>query len=52
MVPVGVKEEIEDKAVDQPLIVVEQPHTVFELLPNLVYVGLDADNHGWSCSRF
>ena len=56
VVPVGVEEEIEDEAVDQPLIVVEQPHTVSQLLSNLLYMSLVADNHGWRvrriCSRF
>ena len=48
MVPVVVEEEIEDEAVDQPLIVVEQPHTVSQLLSNLLYMSLVADNHGQS----
>ena len=43
--PVGVQEEVEDKAVDQPLIVVEQPYTVTQLLLYLVYMGIVADNH-------
>jgi len=43
--PVRIEEEIQDKAVDQPLIVVEQPHTVTQLLSDLVHVGIVADNH-------
>ena len=45
MAPVGVQEEVEDKAVDQPLVVIEQPDTVTQLLLYLVYMGIVADNH-------
>jgi len=43
--PVRVQEEVQDKAVDEPLIVVEQPHTVAQLLSYLVHMGIVADNH-------
>ena len=46
MVPVRVEEEIEDKAIDQPLIVVKQPYTIPQLLANFLYVRIVADNHG------
>ena len=45
MVPVGVEEEIEDEAVDQPLIVVEQPDTVSQLLLYLFHVCFVTHNH-------
>ena len=45
MAPVGVQEEVEDKAVDQPLVVVEQPYTVAQLLLYFVYMCTVADNH-------
>ena len=44
--PVRVQEEIQDEAVDQPLIVVEQPDTVSQLLLYLFYVSLVTHNHG------
>ena len=45
MAPVGVQEEVKDKAVDQPLVVIEQPYTVTQLLSYLVNMGIVADNH-------
>ena len=45
MAPVGVQEEVKDKAVDQPLVVVQQPSTVTQLLSYFVYMGIVADNH-------
>ena len=44
--PVRVQEEVQDKAVDQPLIVVEQPDTVSQLLLYLFHVCFVTHNHG------